>query len=58
MGCMCAECKYWEVVRNNHDELVNICVCRESENYLKNIDIAFCNCDHGKVDDEETEEQK
>lgn len=58
MGCMCAECKYYDVASDNHGELVDICVCRESENFLHQLQIAFDNCDFGIVDDyeEETEE--
>ena len=51
MGCMCAECKYNDVISNNHDELVRICTCKESEKYLKHVHIAFDDCDHGEVDE-------
>lgn len=50
-GCMCMECKYREAIRNNHEDLLSICVCRESENYLHQIEIAFDDCDFGVVDD-------
>lgn len=53
MGCMCAECKYAEIVRDNHEKLIVICVCRESDNFLHELEIAFDNCDFGFVDDEE-----
>lgn len=51
VGCMCAECKYYDVVRDNHEKCVAICVCRESENFLHELHIAFDNCDFGVVDD-------
>ena len=58
MGCMCMECKYYDVVTDNHENLVAICLCRESENFLHELSIAFDNCDCGIVDDygEEAEE--
>lgn len=51
MCCMCAECKYAEMVRDNHEKLIAVCVCRESENFLHELEIAFDNCDFGVVDD-------
>lgn len=51
MGCMCMECKFYDVVTDNHDDLHSICTCRESENFLTEIEIAFDNCDLGIVDD-------
>lgn len=51
MGCMCAECKYKEIVRDNHGKLVCVCVCRESDNFLHELEIAFENCGLGFVDD-------
>jgi hypothetical protein len=50
---MCAECKFAEIVRNNHDKLVYVCVCRESDNFLHELEIAFDNCELGFVDDDE-----
>lgn len=51
MGCCCFECKFAEVVRDNHDELVSVCVCRESDNFLHELEIAFDNCELGIIDD-------
>lgn len=51
MGCMCAECKYKEIVRDNHGKFVCVCVCRESDNFLHELEIAFDNCEFGFVDD-------
>ena len=56
MGCMCAECKYAEVERDNHEKLIAVCVCRESEYFLHELEIAFDNCDFGVVDDYDEEE--
>lgn len=53
IGCMCAECKYAKKVRDNHKKFILICVCRESENFLHELEIASDNCDFGFVDDEE-----
>lgn len=58
MGCMCLECKYYDVVSDNHGELVAICVCRESENFLHQLHVAFDNCDFGIVDDYGEEDEK
>lgn len=57
-GCMCMECKYYDVVTDNHDNHVAICVCRESENFLHELSIAFDNCDFGIVDDYGEESEK
>ena len=51
MGCMCMECKFMEVVRDNHEDLYTLCVCRESENFLEQISLVLDSCDFGKVDD-------
>lgn len=57
-GCMCLECKYTDIVTDNHGKHHNICTCAESEYFLKPVDIIWCECDHGEVDDygEEVEE--
>lgn len=58
MGCMCAECKFTEVIRDNHEDLLTICTCRESDYFLNELSVPFDNCDLGVVDDygEEDEE--
>lgn len=55
---MCMECKFREVITDNHKELLSVCVCRESDNFLHELDAAFENCDFGVVDNygEEDEE--
>ena len=40
MGCECMECKFVNVVRDNHEDLHPICVSQESDNFLKEIDYA------------------
>ena len=54
MNCM--SCRWYDVIRDNHEHTVAICVCRESELFLKQVDIAFDGCDNGIQDDEEEEE--
>lgn len=49
MGCMCMECSYNDIVRDNHGELHRICTCRESEDFLKEVS-TFGECDCGEVD--------
>jgi hypothetical protein len=51
------ECKYYDVVTDNHENTVAICVCRESEKFLHELEIAFDNCDFGIVDDYGEEEE-
>lgn len=57
MDCDCLFCKYTEVVRDNHDNTHTICVCEESENFLKPVSIVWGKCDEGEkeTDEEETE---
>ncbi|MBQ9760123.1 MAG: hypothetical protein IJW16_02110 [Clostridia bacterium] len=52
------DCKFYDVVRDNHGQLVAICLCRESENFLHEISVAFDNCDFGIVDDYGEEAEK
>lgn len=51
MGCVCAECKFAVVIRDNHNKVLSVCVCRESDNFLRELSIAFDNCELGVVDD-------
>ena len=51
MGCMCFECKFSIVIRDNNDDLLQICVHRESDNFLKELEVAFDNCEIGMIDD-------
>lgn len=51
MGCMCMECLFTQYVRDNHDDVAAICACRESENYMKRVSIAFDSCDSGIIED-------
>ena len=52
MGCMCLECKHTDIVRDNHDVPHPICVCAESENFLKRADYICGECDAGEVETE------
>lgn len=56
MGCMCMECKFREVITDNHKNLLSICVCRESDYFLNELSAAFDNCELGVVDDSDEEE--
>lgn len=50
----CLFCKFSNaVVRDNHDDLHCICTCRESENFLKPIEIAFDTCDCSEMESDE-----
>lgn len=53
MGCMCLECKHTDIVRDNHDVPHPICVCAESENFLKRADYICGECDAGEVETED-----
>lgn len=55
MGCMCMDCKHNDVITNNHEKLIRICTCEESEKYLKPVSIVFDECDHGEVETEDEE---
>ena len=55
-GCMCMECEYLEVVIDNYNQTHSICVCRESDNFLKTVDLAWENCDFGEVETADDEE--
>ena len=51
MGCMCGDCQYAKICQDENGELFSFCCNRKSENFLKEISLAFDNCDYGKVDD-------
>ena len=55
MGCMCMDCKHNDIVTDNHGDILCICTCCESENFLKKVSIAFGECDFGEVAIEEVE---
>ena len=50
MGCMCMDCAYARTVRDNHKKLFSICVCRESDNFLHQLDLIYDNCEIGIVE--------
>lgn len=49
MGCMCMDCAFARTVRDNHKNLFTICVCRESGNFLHQLDLIDDNCEIGIV---------
>lgn len=54
LGCL--YCKYSSaIVQDNHGGLHTLCVCFESKNFLKPIDIAFDRCDFEEREEEENE---
>lgn len=49
----CLDCKYSDqLVRDNHGKLHCICSCKESDEFLKEIEIAFDGCGCGQEDDD------
>ena len=53
MGCMCFDCQYEIICQDENGELFTICCNRKSENFLKEIMVAFDSCDFGRVEYEE-----
>lgn len=51
MGCMCADCQYAKACQDEKGDLFVTCCNRKSENFLKEISLAFDSCDYGKVGD-------
>ena len=51
MACMCYECKFMQLLRDNKNRLFSICTHRESDNFLSELDFAFDSCDMGIVND-------
>ncbi len=49
MGCMCMDCAFARTVRDNHKNLFTICVCRENDNILHQLDLMHDNCEIGIV---------
>lgn len=50
MGCMCMECRFIRIVEDENGDLFSICANRKSENFLKELSIAFDNCEIGIID--------
>jgi hypothetical protein len=50
MGCMCGDCQYTKICQDENGDLFVICCNRKSENFLKEISLAFDDCDFGKVE--------
>ena len=55
MGCMCGDCQYTKICQDENGDLFVICCNRKSENFLKEISLAFDSCDFGKVEDYDIE---
>lgn len=55
MGCMCGDCQYTKICQDEKGDLFVICCNRKSENFLKEISLAFDSCDFGRVEDDEEE---
>lgn len=53
VGCMCMECKYTQICQDENGDLFVFCRNRKSENFLKEISLAFDDCDFGMLEDEE-----
>ena len=53
MACMCYECKFMKILRDNKNGLFATCTHRESDNFLSELDYAFDSCDKGIIDEEE-----
>ena len=51
MGCECIKCKFRTVVEDNNDELLSICCHRDSDNFLKQLSVAFDKCEVGELED-------
>lgn len=52
-GCMCAECEFAKLLKDNHKKEIAICMCRESEYFLRELDFYMDNCDFGIVEGSE-----
>lgn len=51
MGCECMKCNFRTVIEDNEGNLLSICVHRESDNFLKQISIAFDGCELGELEE-------
>ena len=49
------ECKYARVIEDENGKLLQICTNRKSDNFLVELEIAFDNCEFGKVEDYDEE---
>ena len=55
MGCMCMECRFMRIVGDENFDLFSICANRKSENFLKEVSIAFDSCEIGTIENNEEE---
>ena len=57
MGCRCMECRFIQIVEDENGDLFSICANRKSENFLKEVSIAFDSCEIGIIEDIDSEEE-
>ena len=55
MGCRCMECQFLRIVEDENADLFSICANRKSENFLKEVSIAFDSCEIGTIENNEEE---
>lgn len=48
----CIDCRYSDVIHVSNGGYHSICTKAESPNFLKIIDIFFCCCDEGEMEDD------
>lgn len=51
MGCMCMECLFAERLIDSNAQLLCVCLHRQSDNFLKELDLNYDNCELGAVED-------
>ena len=55
MGCMCMECRFIRIVEDENGDLFPICANRKSENFLRELSLAFDSCEIGTIEKNEEE---
>ena len=50
---MCLDCKFIEVLRDNHNDTHSICVFRESDHFLESVSLVFDGCEYKEKDEDE-----
>ena len=55
VGCMGVECQFLRIVEDENVDLFSICANRKSENFLKEVSIAFDSCEIGTIENNEEE---
>ena len=49
----CLDCKHTYVVKDSHGDYHTICLCVESDDFLRPVDIVFGGCDYGESEEED-----